>query len=60
MQLWVLAVFPLALFLAFSAVKPDYFDSLTQSFTGYVVIAAALAFWLASLVTARNILNVDL
>lgn len=60
MQLWVLACFPLVLVLGFSAVKPDYFDSLTQSFTGYVVIAAALAFWLASLVTARNILNVDL
>jgi tight adherence protein B len=60
MQLWVLACFPLVLMLAFSMVKPDYFDPLTSSFTGYIVITAGLAFWIASLVTARKILNVDL
>jgi tight adherence protein B len=60
MQLWVLAIFPLGLVLAFNGVKPDYFDPLTANFIGYIIIVAALGFWLASLVTARKILNVDI
>lgn len=59
-QLWVLAVFPIVLMLAFNAVKEGYFDPLTQSVTGYAVIAVALVFWIASLVTARRILDVDI
>ncbi|MFT3774332.1 MAG: type II secretion system F family protein [Minicystis sp.] len=59
-QLWVLAVFPIVLMLAFNSVKEGYFDPLTQSVTGYVVIVLALIFWIASLVTARKILDVDI
>jgi len=59
-QMWVLAVFPLVLMVAFNAVKDGYFDPLTQSITGYVVIALGLAFWIASLVVARKILDVDI
>jgi tight adherence protein B len=59
-QLWVLAVFPMVLMLAFNAVKEGYFDPLTQSVTGYVLIAIALVFWVASLVVARRILDVDI
>ena len=59
-QLWVLAVFPMVLMFAFNAVKEGYFDPLTQSVTGYVLIALALVFWVASLVTARRILDVDI
>ncbi len=59
-QLWVLAFFPAVLLIAFNSVKDGYFDPLTQSITGYVVIALAMMFWLASLVTARKILNVDI
>lgn len=59
-QLWVLAVFPAVLMVAFNSVKEGYFDPLTQSLTGYVIIAVALAFWLASLVVARRILDVDI
>jgi len=59
-QLWVLAVFPVVLLLAFNAVKEGYFDPLTESVTGYVVIAVALVFWIGSLVTARRILDVDI
>ena len=33
---------------------------LTQSLTGYVIIAVALVFWVASLVVARRILDVDI
>jgi tight adherence protein B len=59
-QLWVLAVFPVVLMLAFNAVKDGYFDPLTQSITGYVVVAFALVFWISSLVVARRILDVDI
>jgi tight adherence protein B len=59
-QLWVLAVFPIVLMLAFNAVKDGYFDPLTQSLTGYVVVAFALVFWISSLVVARRILDVDI
>lgn len=59
-QLWVLALFPILLMLAFNSVKEGYFDPLTQSVTGYVVIVLALVFWIASLVTARKILDVDI
>jgi tight adherence protein B len=41
-------------------VKEGYFDPLTQSVTGYVIIALALVFWIGSLVTARKILDVDI
>ncbi|APR84468.1 Flp pilus assembly protein TadB [Minicystis rosea] len=59
-QLWVLALFPMVLMVAFNAVKEGYFDPLTQSVTGYAVIVVALLFWIASLVTARKILDVDI
>ena len=59
-QLWVLAVFPVVLMLAFNAVKDGYFDPLTESITGYVVVAFALVFWISSLVVARRILDVDI
>src|SRR3569832_132968 len=36
-QLWVLAVFPVVLMVAFNSVKEGYFDPLTQSVTGYVI-----------------------
>lgn len=59
-QLWVLAIFPIVLMVAFNAVKEGYFDPLTESVTGYVLIVLGLLFWIASLVTARKILDVDI
>lgn len=58
-QLWVLAFTPGVLLLMFDAVKDGYFDPLTESVTGYVVILLAALFWIASIVTARKILDVD-
>jgi tight adherence protein B len=58
-QLWVLAFTPAVLLLMFDAVKDGYFDPLTDSVTGYVVIVLAALFWIASIVTARKILDVD-
>jgi tight adherence protein B len=58
-QLALLSVFPLVLILAFNAVKENYFDPLTQSITGYAIIAVAGLCWIASLVIARKIVSVD-
>lgn len=60
MQLWVLAIFPLLMIFALSSVSPGYFDPLTDSFVGYVLIVLAVGFWGASLVAARKILAVDI
>jgi tight adherence protein B len=59
-QLWVLAVFPFGICLAFNAVQPGYFDPLQQSFAGYLVTSIAVAFWLSALFVARKILQVDI
>ncbi|AKT36522.1 type II secretion system F family protein [Chondromyces crocatus] len=58
-QLALLAVFPIVLVLVFDAVKQNYFAPLTNSIVGYLVILAAGACWLASLVIARKVVNVD-
>jgi len=60
MQLWVLACFPFFLIFAISAVSPGYFNPLTESFVGYVLVFIASLFWIASLVVARKILAVDI
>ncbi|MFO0677795.1 MAG: type II secretion system F family protein [Polyangiaceae bacterium] len=59
MQLWVLALFPFVIIFALSSVSPGYFDALTESLVGYVLVAVATACWAASLVLARKILAVD-
>jgi tight adherence protein B len=59
-QMGVLSVFPLVLVLLFTGVKPDYFDPLTQSLSGWTVMAVAAAFWVSSIVVARNIVSVDI
>jgi tight adherence protein B len=60
MQLWVLAVFPLALIGVTSEVNPGYFDPLTRSMIGYGLVSLALLFWCSALVAARKILAVDI
>jgi tight adherence protein B len=59
-QLAVLAVFPALILLLFDTVSQGYFDPLGQSVIGWVVIACALALWVASLLMARKILAVDI
>lgn len=58
-QLLLLSVFPVLLILSFNAVKEHYFDPLTESLTGYAIIAVAGLCWIASLVMARRIVAVD-
>lgn len=60
MQLWVLACFPFVLMFLINAVSAGYFSPLTESLVGYILVAIASIFWIASLVVARKILSVDL
>ena len=59
MQVIVLACTPLAAFLAFRMVDPEFFDPLFGSLLGYAVLGGALVLWLMALLSARKILNVD-
>lgn len=59
-QVWVLAVFPFVLLLAFNLVSPGYFEPLTSCFAGYVCTVLGFLFWGASILTARKILEVDI
>lgn len=58
-QLWVLAVFPFLLVYALNAVRPGYFDPLTESIAGYGVVFVAALAWVGSLLAARKVLAVD-
>jgi tight adherence protein B len=58
-QLAVIALMPFGLLLGLSALWPGYFDPLTRSVFGYVLIAICTALWLASIFLARKVLSVD-
>jgi tight adherence protein B len=60
MQIWVLGCLPPFLVFAFDRVNPGYFRPLTESATGYVMIAGAVVCWIAALLIARKILAVEL
>lgn len=59
-QLGVLAVFPAVILLLFDTMSKGYFDPLTRSVFGWIVIALSMALWIASLLLARKILAVDI
>ncbi len=59
MQLWVIGFMPFVFMVMLNFFWPGYFDILTKSFSGYVVIAFVCILWVASLVTARKVLAVD-
>lgn len=56
----VLAVFPLVLIFAFDYVSPGYFRPLTESATGFVVMAMAVGMWISSVIMTRRIMAVEL
>jgi tight adherence protein B len=60
MQMWVLACMPVLIVLGFNAVRPGYFDPLTQTKLGIMLLVAAILLWLASILVARKILAVEL
>ena len=60
MQLWVLGGLPAALVWGLNALWPGYFVPLTQSIFGYIIMFACGSMWVAALVLARRVLNVDI
>ncbi len=59
-QLWVIALMPFGLLMGLNVLWPGYFDPLTKSLVGYMVIIACTSCWVASIVLARKVLNVDI
>jgi tight adherence protein B len=59
-QLWVLAIFPFAICLAFNYVEEGYFDPLQKTVAGYIVTTIAVVLWMSALLLARKILKVDI
>ncbi len=59
-QLWVIGLMPFALLLLLNALWPGYFNPLTKSLAGYLIIIACTSCWVASIVLARKVLNVDI
>jgi tight adherence protein B len=59
-QLWVLGIFPFAICMALKLVDPDYFTPLQTTTIGTIVTTVAVLLWLASLVMARKIMQVDI
>lgn len=59
-QLYALAVFPIIMTYVLHRISPGYFDPLTENLLGYIVLSIAIALWIAALVAARKILNVDI
>jgi len=59
MQMWVIGAFPALVLVLFSWAWPGYFDPLTASFSGYVLIAFISVAWVSALLLARKVLAVD-
>ena len=60
MQVIVLFLAPPLVVLGFDAVSPNYFDPLTASAFGVVLVILACVLWLGSVILARKIVQVDL
>lgn len=59
MQLWVIGVMPFVFMLTLNFLWPGYFEVLTKSLSGYIVIFIVVGLWISSIVTARKVLAVD-
>lgn len=59
-QLWVIALMPFGLLVGLNSLWPGYFEPLTTTFFGYIIIIACTSLWVASIVLARKVLNVDI
>jgi tight adherence protein B len=58
-QTMVLAIFPVVLLVLLDSVSPGYFDPLTRSATGWLVVALAVGLWLGAIVMARALVRVE-
>lgn len=59
MQLWVIGFMPFVFMVVLNGFWPGYFDVLTKSFGGIVILVTVAGLWVSSLVTARKVLAVD-
>lgn len=59
-QLWVIGIMPFALLIGLNFLWPGYFAPLSKSLTGYLIVIGCSACWVASIVLARKVLNVDI
>jgi tight adherence protein B len=59
MQLWVIALMPFGLLVGLNVMWPGYFEPMTQSIIGYVIIAVCSGCWVTALILARKVLAVD-
>lgn len=59
-QLWVIALLPFGMLVGLNLMFPGYFIPLTSSIFGYLIIIGCTICWVASIVLARKILNVDI
>ncbi|MCL2724682.1 MAG: type II secretion system F family protein [Polyangiaceae bacterium] len=60
MQLWVIGALPAVVLVALGTLWPGYFRPLTQSVTGYAIIAGVSVCWVSALILARKVLSVDI
>lgn len=58
-QMWVISLAPLAFVIFFDQTQPGYFDPLTSSSTGMILLSVALVLWVTAVVLGRKILAVD-
>lgn len=59
-QLWVIALLPFGMLVGLNMMFPGYFEPLTKSIIGYLIIAGCTAAWVTSIILARKILAVDI
>lgn len=59
-QMLLIAGLPFLLIYVAQLVSPGYFDVLTQSMVGYIIIAACIGGWIAAIIMARTMLKVDI
>lgn len=60
MQLFVVALFPVALLFGFDTLSPGYFSPLTEQPAGFFIIGICAVLWLVALGVARKVLAVEL
>jgi tight adherence protein B len=58
-QMWVISLAPAAFVIFFDRTQPHYFDPLTESRTGIIMLSAAIALWVIAIVLGRKILRID-
>jgi tight adherence protein B len=59
-QTTVLAIFPAVILVLFDGVSPGYFDPLTESAAGWLIVALSVGLWISAIVIARALLRVEI